>query len=116
MGKFTIDRGTTFTIDIVYKKYGEPSSLVGGTVRFTVKTSEYDSNASDSSAVIIKNVTSHTDAVNGVSSITINPTDTATLTPGKYYYDIKVAEAGGAVYKIDEGTIKLDGSPTNRLS
>jgi hypothetical protein len=116
MGKFTVDRGTTFTIDIVYKKNGVAATLVGATIRFTVKTVEYDTNVTDSTAVITKNVTSHTDAPNGLSLITLNPADTATLTPGKYNYDIKVAEAGGAVYKIDEGTIKLDGSPTNRLS
>lgn len=115
MGKFNIDRGTTFTIDIVYKKNGVAASLAGATIRFTVKSVEYDDSTTDSTAVIAKNVTSHTNAAAGLSSILINPTDTATLTPGKYRYDIKVAEAGGAVYKIDEGIITLDGSPTNRL-
>jgi hypothetical protein len=116
MGKFNIDRGTTFTIDIVYRKNGVAASLVGATIRFTVKSVEFDSSTTDATAVITKNVTSHVDADNGLSLITINPADTATLTPGKYNYDIKVAEAGGAVYKIDEGTLKLDGSPTNRLT
>lgn len=116
MGKLTVDRGTTYTINIVYKKNGVAASLAGATVRFTVKTSEYDSNTTDSTAVITKNITAHTDAPNGLSLVTLDPTDTATLTPGKYYYDIKVAEAGGAVYKIDEGTLALDASPTNRLS
>lgn len=116
MGKFTVDRGTTFTIDVEYKDNGVAASLVGATVRFTVKSTEYDSSADDSTALITKNVTSHTDAAAGLSMITIDPTDTATLTPGKYHYDIKVAEASGAVYKIDEGTLKLDGSPTNRLA
>jgi hypothetical protein len=115
MGKLTVDRGTTFTIDIVYKKNGIAATLVGATIRFTVKTTEYDATVNDSTALITKNVTSHTDAPNGLSLITINPVDTATLIPGKYKYDIKVAESGGAVYKIDEGTLKLDGSPTNRL-
>lgn len=115
MGNFTVDRGTTFTIDIIYKKNGVAATLVGATIRFTVKTVEYDTNVTDSTAVITKNITSHTNAAAGLSLITIDPTDTSTLTPGKYNYDIKVAEAGGAIYKIDEGTIKLDGSPTNRL-
>jgi len=116
MGKFNIDRGTTFTIDIVYKKNGVAASLTGATIRFTVKSTEFDSSTDDSTAVITKNVTSHVDAENGLSLITINPADTATLVPGKYNYDIKVAEAGGPVYKIDEGKITLDGSPTNRLA
>ena len=115
MGKFTVDRGTTFTIDVAYKDNGVAASLAGATIRFTVKSAEYDSSVTDSTAVITKDVTSHIDAPNGLSAIILDPADTATLLPGKYYYDIKVAESGGAVYKIDEGTLKLDGSPTNRL-
>lgn len=116
MGKFSVDRGTTFTIDIVYKKNGAPASLVGATIRFTVKTVEFDANVTDASAVIVKNVTSHTDAEAGLSLITLDPVDTATLTPGKYNYDVKVAESSGTIYKIDEGKLTLDGSPTNRLA
>jgi hypothetical protein len=116
MGKFTVDRGTTFTIDVAYRDNGSPASLVGATVRFTVKSTEYDSSVDDSTAVITKDITSHTNAPEGLSAVIIDPADTATLEPGKYHYDIKVAESGGAVYKIDEGTLKLDGSPTNRLT
>jgi hypothetical protein len=81
-----------------------------------MKTTEYDSDTVDSTAVVTKNVTNGTSG--GVAVITLNPSDTATRTPGKYFYDIKVdvASDGVTVYKIDEGTIKLDGSPTNRLS
>lgn len=115
MGKFTINRGTTFSLDIVYKRNGDPETLSGATIRFTMKPVEYDADSADTSASVKKNVTSHTDAGAGLSSILINPADTATLEPGEYNYDIKVAEAGGAVYKVDEGIITLDGSPTNRL-
>ena len=115
MGNFTINRGTTFTIDIEYIKDSVPATLVDATVRFTMKTSEYDASVTDTGAAVIKNVISHVDAPNGISMITIDPADTATLMPGKFFYDIKVAEDGGAVYKIDEGKITLDGSPTNRL-
>lgn len=112
MAQLKINRGTTYTIGIVYKRNGVATSLVGATVRFTVKTAEYDSDWTDSDAVILKNVTDGD--VNGNATITIDPADTAELTPDKYYYDIKVEQADGAIYKIDEGTIKLDGSPTNR--
>ena len=46
------------------------------------------------------------------------PALTDELEPGTYHYDIKVDEQsnGQYVYKIDEGKVKLDGSPTNRLS
>lgn len=109
-----INRGTTYTIAFNYQRNGSPASLVGATVRFTVKSSEYDSNTTDATAVITKNVTTGT--AEGSATITINPSDTASLEPNKYFYDIKVQEAGGAIYKCDEGVIKLDGSPTNRLT
>lgn len=114
MGQLKINRGTTYTIGVIYKKNGVIKSLVGATVRFTAKPVEYDSNVTDSSAVILKNVTNGT--VQGEATIVIAPADTATLIPDKYFYDIKVDENsnGVNVYKIDEGQLKLDGSPTNR--
>lgn len=112
MATLKINRGTTYTIGVNYKKNGEPATLVGATVRFTVKDVEYDSNWTDSDAVVLKNVTDGTSG--GVASIVIDPEDTAELTPGDYFYDIKVEEASGDIYKIDEGKVKLDGSPTNR--
>ena len=114
MGKLTIDRGTTFTIGVLYKRNGVAESLVGATVRFTVKSAEFDTSTTDSTAIITKNVTDGN--AQGEATITIDPADTATLVPNKYYYDIKVEQADGQIYKIDEGTIKIDGSPTNRLS
>lgn len=114
MANLKINRGTTYVITFNYQKDGVAETLVGATVRFTVKTAEYSTDATDSDATIVKNITTGDSA--GVATITIDPADTATLTPGKYYYDIKVEEAGGDIYKTDEGTIKLDASPTNRLT
>lgn len=112
MAQLKINRGTTYTIGIVYKRNGVATTLVGATVRFTMKTVEWDTNVTDSDAILLKNITDGNSA--GEATITIDPVDTATVTPDKYYYDIKVEQADGEIYKIDEGTIKLDGSPTNR--
>lgn len=116
MAKLKINRGTTYSITYTYKVDGVATSLVGSTVRFTVKSSEYDTDTDDSTAIVAKNIT--TGNSSGVATITLNPTDTATVTPGVYYYDIKVdvASDGVTVYKTDEGQIILDGSPTNRLA
>lgn len=114
MATLVVNRGTTYTIGVAYSKDGVPTTLVGATVRFTVKTEEFDSNVTDSDALVLKNVTNG-DA-EGNATITIDPVDTATTEPGNYFYDIKVEEAGGDIYKIDEGKFKLDGSPTNRLT
>lgn len=112
MATLKVNRGTTYTIGVNYKRNGEPYTLVGATVRFTVKDTEFDSNMTDSDALILKNVTDGN--ADGEASIVINPEDTASLTPDKYYYDIKVEQANGEIYKIDEGRFQLDGSPTNR--
>lgn len=112
MAQLKINRGTTYTIGVNYNRNGEPYTLVGAIVRFTIKTVEWDTSASDATAVLLKNITDGN--AQGEATITINPEDTATLTPDKYYYDIKVEQSNGEIYKIDEGTVKLDGSPTNR--
>jgi len=114
MASLSVNRGTTYTIGVSYKKNGVPTTLVGATVRFTVKTEEFDDNVTDSDALVLKNVTNGDSE--GNATITLNPSDTALIEPGNWYYDIKVEEAGGEVYKIDEGRFKLDGSPTNRLT
>jgi hypothetical protein len=114
MPSLKINRGTTYTITVNYQKDGVAATLVGATVRFTVKTAEFSAVTDDADAVIKKDITSGSSG--GVATITLNPADTATLAPGSYFYDIKVKEAGGTVYKIVEGRINLDGSPTNRLT
>lgn len=114
MAKLNINRGTTYAITGTYSVDGVLTTLVGATVRFTMKTTEYSTDATDADASVSKNVTDGTSG--GSYTITIDPADTATLIPGKYYYDIKVKNADGTIYKLDEGTVKLDGSATNRLA
>lgn len=114
MSTLKINRGTTYTLGVNYQRNGVPTTLVGATVRFTIKDVEYDASTDDSTADLKKDVTNGTSS--GTAEIIINPADTATLIPNSYYYDIKVQDASGAIYKIDEGKVKLDGSPTNRTT
>lgn len=116
MAKLNIERGTTYTIAFAYQKNGAAHTLVGATVRFTMKPTEYSEDTADADASLVKNVTDG--AADGTATITINPSDTSALAPGKYFYDIKVDEAsdGATVYKAVEGTINLGASPTNRLA
>lgn len=114
MARLKINRGTTYTRSLQFQRNGVAESLVGSTVRFTAKTSEYDTDTTDATAAITKNVTDGN--AQGEANIVLAPADTSELAPGKYYYDIKVKDASGNVYKVDEGTIQLDASPTNRLS
>jgi hypothetical protein len=116
MATIKINRGTTFSITYNYLENGVPVSLVGATVRFTIKSTESDQDSSDAAAILRKNIT--TGSAAGIATITIAPSDLVLTPPGNYYYDIKVDKAsnGVTVYKTDEGKIKLDGSPTNRLT
>lgn len=116
MANLKINRGTTYNRTVNFSIDGVLTSLVGATVRFTIKTAQYDADTTDSSAVVEKNITNGTSG--GQAIITLAPADTATLIPGKYFYDTKVDLNSNAVtvYEIDTGTIALAGSPTNRLS
>lgn len=116
MAKLTIERGTTYSRTVNYKLNGVATTLVSATIRFTMKATPFDTDTTDTSAAVKKNVTNGT--AGGVAVITLAPNDTATLAPGKYYYDIKVDVNSDAttIYPLDNGTITLTGSPTNRLS
>ncbi len=114
MAQLKINRGTTYIRSGTVSIDGVPADISTATVRFTMKTSEYDDDTDDSTASVLKNVTDGT--ANGEYEIELEPSDTAELVPGNYFYDIKVEFATGEIYKLDEGKVKLDGSPTNRLS
>lgn len=118
MANLKINRGTTYTRTLTYKENGTVTPLTGCTVFFTMKDQEYDSDTNDTEAEAKKTLTDLQDdnAADGIAIIVLDPEDTAELTPGEYFYDIKVKKADGTIYKVDEGTIALDGSPTNRTS
>lgn len=116
--QITVQRGTTHSIGIVYKEDGVATDITGSTILFTVKNVEYDDDAADSTAIINKNVTTHTDPTNGETAITILPTDTRSLDPGNYYYSIKIDKDSddSTVYELSEGRLLIDGDPTNRVA
>lgn len=111
MGKITYTRGTTYTITHIYKKNGVPSTA-GTMLYFTVKPTQNDSDAADSTAIIDKQI-----SMSGATTVfSINPADVAvTVQPGDYYYDIKVKETTSplVVYLADSGAFTLTATPTN---
>lgn len=75
--------------------------ITGSTVFFTVKSKTSDT---DNSAVLKKDVTSHTYPASGQTDITITSTDTSSLL-GNYLYSIKIKLSTGLIYTLAEGTI-----------
>lgn len=118
MTRLTVNRGTTYSRTVTYYKDGVLTPLTGFTVFFTMKSTEFDADVLDTSALISKTYTNLSDAnaALGKAVITLLPNDTKDLAPESYYYDIKVKETAALIYKVDEGTISLDASPTNRTS
>jgi hypothetical protein len=87
--KWVIRQGTS-----VYKTIKVNRDLTGATVYFTVKPAS-DSDAQDTTAIIKKDITAHSNAANGESELVLTATDTQ-VQPGKYKADFK--------FKFSEGT------------
>jgi hypothetical protein len=109
----TYVRSTTFKFTHTYQKNGVNSSD-GISLLFTVKPTEFDSDASDSTAILTKTV-----AMTGATTVvTIDPTDIAdTVAPGDYFFSIHIKESNGppaVIYPGISGTFKLVGDSTNR--
>ncbi len=105
-----IIRGDSASIDFAIAG----TDLTGATVYFTAKPALTD-DATDTSAVITKEVTSHTDPTNGKTVIDLDPSDT-NVTPGIYYYDIQVKKASGAIVSIPARKLRIWADVTRRTT
>ena len=111
--RLTIKRGTDYDLTVNYQVNGVAASIAGATIYFTAKAVEWDSFQNDSSEKIEKTITSHTDPVNGISTISLTAADTY-IPAATYFYDIRIKTAEGKSYVLIEGTLVIDGSATNR--
>jgi len=110
--KLTYPRTTTFTITHEYT-----GPYLGTMLYFTVKSSQYDSDSTDTTDSILtpKNITMSGSTFPQTTIITINPSDIAdTVAPGNYYYDIKVLDTNNDLYLCVSNSFVLTASPTNR--
>lgn len=89
-------RGDDDAISVAFtNEDGSVIDITGFTIRFTVDPSK---NRTDDSGVLLqKDVTAHTDAVNGETSIEISDADygVEALKVGRYFYDIQYTDTGG---------------------
>lgn len=102
-------RGDTRLINITCQQAdGTPMNLTGATVTMTLSTSTNP--GSGDTPTLQKVQTSHADPDNGLTSITIDSTDTEDLDAGTYYYDVQVVDASGnrTSLKRDKFVINAD--------
>jgi len=105
-----VTRGDTKSYQLKFKdENGNAVDITGWTVYFTVKRKVNDT---DANAVIVKNVTSHTDASAGETVIALSCTDTNLI--GNYYYDIQFKTDDDSITTPLEGTITFKKDITQR--
>ena len=86
--------------------------ITGAIVYLTVKT-QADSSEDDSTALIAKDVSSHTNPTAGETVIKLLPTDTD-IAPGEYNYDIKIKLTNGTQQTLGTQTFEILETYTNR--
>lgn len=91
---------------------GSPIDITGATIWFTMKPAISDD---DTNAIIQKQVTTHTDAVNGITEVVLTNADTQNLSLGTYYYDFQYVAANGDVKTILTGKVKVLGDVTRSV-
>ena len=109
--RLSLIRGNTLVINYTNQDTsGNPISLSGATVYFTVKNSPgWDSVANDSSA--LWQVVSSGNSGN-TCTFTSTPANTW-QTPGTYYWDVTIEYSSSNVITPLQGTILIIGTPTN---
>jgi hypothetical protein len=106
----TYYRSTYFEIEV---NVTPPDGLTADELLFTVKADSYDDSATDTTAIIKKDVA----LTAGTGTVVIQETDVAdTVEPGKYYYSMHVVLSDGNPYPFAVGRFELKADTTNRES
>lgn len=100
----SIDQGDDETLAITRQDAdGNAIDISGYTYWLTVKA---DINDSDADAEVQKQVTTHVDAANGRTDITLTASDTEPLA-GNYHYDIQEKTNAGNINTLMHGTLTV---------
>lgn len=87
-----IQRKNPYSATIAFKKDGVAFNLTGVTVIFAVKLLT-DKADNDDAAIIKKTITSHSDPVNGITTLSLSADDT-TVDLGRYKADFRLCQSG----------------------
>lgn len=109
----TIIRGDDQSLDLTIKNAdGSAFNLTDCTVYFTVKKRFHDS---DTDAIIKKDVTVHTNAAGGLTTVELTKTDT-TIDARKYLWDIQVKDSSDKIFSVVYGDFIVKHDVTNRTT
>ena len=113
MANYEKKRGDTVTLQLTFKDSdGNAIDITNYTVFFTLKNNKSDS---DDDAIIKKDVTSHSDPTNGITTITLSAAETDDLL-GSYWYDIQYKTGAGVIKTVVIGTYIFEEDVTIRTS
>ncbi len=93
--------GEDITYPISITENGVAKDITGYTIRFVAKKSINDGN---SEAIIIKNITTHSSPIGGITSLSFNHTDTVGKN-GKYVYDLQWEDTFSDIRYITGGNL-----------
>lgn len=114
MAKITnLIRGDSHIINVKFDNNGTPLNISGYTVYFTVNASKNPTD--DSTAAIQKNITSHTNAALGQTTITLLPADTNSML-GNYFYDVQLKDPSGNVTSFKQDSLTVIADITRRTT
>lgn len=104
----TIDRKSTKGYEIIFTEDGVALDITGWTVYFTVKEFMTDT---DANAKIAKEITSHSEPLNGITLLELTSEDTDLL--GNYYYSVDYKDDEGKQGVLAKGRVKFQKTVLN---
>lgn len=114
MSTLTVTRGDNATYTLTITDSGGAVDITGYTIYFTVKR-KTDARKDDNEALISKNVTSHTNAVGGITDVVLLNTDTE-IDVGSHKFDFQMKSATDAITTLLTGTFRVVDDVTKRTN
>jgi hypothetical protein len=114
MAKLSSRRGDSITYRLKFTDGSNAVDITGYTIYFTVKN-KTDNETDDTLAVITKDVTSHTDALNGITDVILSASDMS-IDVGAYKYDFQFKTGAGDISTVSLGEYEIIDDVTKRTT
>lgn len=108
----SIIKQTDNNIKLTFKEDGVPINITGYEILFTVKKQE-EIEKDDGVAVILKDITSHSNPTQGETELILTNEDT-NIDAGEYYYDIRLIK-DGKISQTSKDELEIIESVTKRI-